>query len=373
MIDFQALVESILILEEDPGSEKDPLVDSVGQFLAKKTVDIQNLWKTKYKDFHLPREEDIKGIAYIAAKNVTRDTAKAAGYPYIESLFPILDIAGELKQSVFTNTKKPNEKLAVDLFNEWVNNVKSDPSPSPITYTSKFEVASWVDSVRAAFYKTKNQGVGDARLERLDQNLSIYGVIATLMELRKKDMTKKLPPNFAQINTTGFVDTVITKYAKVEGGSIPMRDEKINKIYDDATSSKLLNAAQAAYNYFKGEAQEKAGIQDPSSQKSVMNDQRLYELFIGRGEKTAPPVDWTKEIARIKKTPPAETETKPEPITYSLQNVFAASKGNNQPAKTLIGALTALADYIRTQKEFDLTGALNKTADVASALTLGVV
>jgi hypothetical protein len=365
MIDFESLVESILMLEADPTSTEETIAKSVEQFLANQTTAIQDLWKTKYKDFYQPQSQDITGIAYLAAKNVTRDTAKAAAYPYIESLFPLLDIAGELKEEVYSKAKATAEqqKQAQTLFSKWVGRIKSDKSPTPITFTPSGKTAPWVQSVRAAYYKSKNEGVGEARLERLDQSFSIYTTIATLMEIRKKDMAKKLPANFMQTNTAGFVDTVITKYAKIEGGSIPMRDEKINKIYDDATAAKLLNAAQAAYNYFKFEVQERAGIQDPSQQNAVMNNQSLYELFLGKGKKQGPEINWAK-ILKL----PSQAESK----TYNLGTILAASKGNDESAKALINALTALADYIRQQKEFDLVGALNKTADVASALTLGV-
>lgn len=375
MIDFESLVESILMLNEEASNPEDAIDRSVETFLGNKAAVIQQLWSKKYKDFYQPQAQDITGIAYMAAKNVTRDTAKAASYPNIESLFPLLDIAGELKEVVYKKTKITAEQQAQaeKLFTNWVKAVEGDKSPSPLTFTPTGNTSPWVMTVRAAYYKTKMSNTGEARLERMDQSFSIYTTIATLMEMRKKDMTKRLGDKFGKfekLDTAGYVDTVITKYAKVEGGSIPVRDEKINKIYDDATSSKLFNAAQAAYNYFKTEVQEKAGIQDPSQKKSIINNPSIYEFFLGKGKKEGPTINWEK-LLKLSPAPGAK-EKPPEPKTYNLGTLLAASKGNDESAKALINALTALADYIRQQKEFDLVGALNKTADVASALSLGL-
>jgi hypothetical protein len=87
-----------------------------------------------------------------------------------------------------------------------------------------------------------------------------------------------------------FINDILLNVSSVISGKIPMRDEKISKIYDDQTSQLLLRIAINSYNLFKQQASNI--IENTITRESTIKNNKYFIEFMGTKSKNAVAVNW---------------------------------------------------------------------------------
>lgn len=408
MIDFVNIVD--LVLEQDASistTESDEVNKSgVDAFLQNYYKPLQTMWSQLYKDYPFVTPEEFSLVAYKSMESSKRNVKGSSGYPKFKSIFPLLDLFGLLAKDF---QKGGNPKNADATYKKFLSNLdKYKNSPIPLDYVP---ILPWAMTVKQDYFSQDKGEIGALRLDTLNPNLSLYYVIQNLLAKRKQSVVKKMPDQEKNFFGEKFVDDILLRIPQIISGQLPVRDQKISKIYDEGASRALMSVAIAAYKLYKEQLDTYVGQQDPSNAESLAVNEQVYAQFLGvKDNAGAKPIIWKQFIKESTTNPfeflcleilnemnvqvpasnamfsfsgdstaePTVEETvkpfqnKPgEEFVYNFGNLKKAADDNLPTAKALLEALSNLANYIKSKAEFDVLGTLNKITNVAQGAMLG--
>ena len=352
MIDFWALVESILIKIE----EADTLTDTASatsassgdekqqndlvSFVLSKHADISALWAEKYPGFAVLKPDELKQLAYNAYQSGSRTTADFERYKNFKSIYPLLDLAILLFNEVYKQgAVKDKLKAAESIYNDWKNRVKAQKSPAiPLQYNA---ISPWPGTVLRKYFSSKEEaGLGAGRIESMNQKLGIYYTIHQLCNIVKTNKQKLglIPDTWNALRPEKFVDEYLINYRQLMTGGKAVTDKVLDEVYTNI-KSQVFNVSKASFAFWRSEVELHLGGQQLNNAKSLLNDQGLYELFISKNSEEAKPFPWAdvKEKYKIPTPPSADVKIAGEE-TPATEEPPAPSAGPTPTPETAPGA-----------------------------------
>jgi len=302
MIDFETIVRSVLLIENtttvpptstvsttmpppSATSSTDTDKDSFNAFLTQQRYkELQNIWTTKYKDYPFISLEETKMIAYVAMENSKRKTKDPGAFPKIKNIFPLLDLFAGLGKNF---QKGGNAAAAPVYFDTFIKRIKEDKSNIPLDYNP---LEPWTHTVKGEYYSDTKNDIGKLRIETLNPNATFYYTIYNLLAIRKNGLNKKLPDQDKNITTESFIDTILLNIANIINGTVPVRDEKIKKVYDEGACRALMSVASAAYQLYKQQIETIVGSLEDQTNKTeaqaLFKDNAKFIQFMGKNDKS---------------------------------------------------------------------------------------
>lgn len=446
-MDFESIVEKMLF-ELGPGTPtmnnatSDDVVDDkkdnkaedeaekqgLAAFIKKQYQKIADAWanpnKSWNKTYPLLSVDKIEPFCWNVIYGVKLSTTNVKAFDDIANIFPLLDLAAQLYDNNFKQTGNKDPQAAEATLKSFLDNLNKQRLTRPFDYTPSH---AWAKKLKEAAFATSKNELGKARVANLPKDLTIYGTLHELMEIRKKSIFPKLSTFAKNFNGEGILKSIMLKPWEIVSGKYTINDDKIKSLYDGATVQELVNLSLAAYNLYVQQAQSALG----EEAATALKDSSMYTKFMG-ADANAVPMIWKKPnvepeaqqndsfdqsfellykqmlsevtdpaiISRVKanvgrsaaarKTSkfgslkPTEKETPEESkqpqafetnkegeYLYSLDSIKKASAApfKHPEAIELLKHFESLANYIKTKENRDILGGLTQ---LAKGLSLGV-
>ena len=394
MIKFEELVESFL-LEQD--ADEDTKKGMAGFLTPEVYSTLKAAYETKYANkelFPFPTSlGDLNNIAQTVVTSFPRSIKDPKRYQNLIAVYPLLDLFAQLYQ-VYKKGGSGNPTDAKAITENFIKQLK-DPNVSdiPMEFPTK---TVWAKDVKKEHYSSSRQDLGKARLDIINQNLSIYSVVLYLLAIRKQALKPKIPVDKIP-PADNFVKDIFFNPQVYLSGKKPMPDKKIKALYNDITVEDLLKISNAAHELFMQQAANNLGIDPKTSKPNLKDEQKAYAEFLGTGVlAAAKPMNWMSH----KKTEKTETptsvnkpigdsfdqsfelikhdllneETAPEVKAQILANVgrsqaARASSNYGSRIKTIKGEQTNLKPFEKQEGQFvyDLNGIKNYQNEIPQA------
>lgn len=312
MIDFEKLVDTFLLKEEedetvvssDPGLNKNQSI-SLQNFLKDNTTygQIRDKFNEKYNQtntFPIISQEELKQLGSIVADKSLRSTKGSQFFPKLEITYPLLDLLAELAK-VFKRggevaaADKPEE--ASNVLNAFYANLKNNSSNIPLDYQP---INPWAQTVKQDYYSKQRGSTGQIRLSELPRDLSIYGTIKHLLNLRQQAIAFKYPKEKIPDPKQFIADIFLKPNFYIGGEEAVPSDKTMRELYDDTTSDMLVGVSTAAYELFKQQALSNVGIDQNTKKPKLKNEEQAYAVYIGATSDKALPIKWENFIQESK-------------------------------------------------------------------------
>ena len=439
MIDFESIVENLL-LEADPaqapsvGTPAEPATDAANEendksdnkdedvenqnlanFVKNHYLDIQQAWanpnKLWNKTYPLRPIDKIDQLCWDVIYGVKLSTTNVKAFDDIANIFPLLDLTAQLYDNNFKKTGNKQQSAAEATLKGFLDNLNKQRLTRPFDYTPSH---AWAKKLKEAAFTTSKNELGKARVANLPKDLTIYGTLHELMEIRKKSIFPKLSTFAKTFNGEGILKSIMLKPWEIVSGKYTINDDKIKSLYDGATVQELVNLSLAAYNLYVQQAESALG----EEAVTALKDSSMYTKFIG-ADANAVPIIWKKPSVEQEaqqndsfdqsfellykqmlseynpnalpqayrnipigneKTDKEQNDKAKEPVQpqafqtgkdgeylYSLDSIKKASAApfKNPEALELLKHFESLANYIKTKENRDILGGLTQMAQSA--------
>lgn len=305
MIKFEELVESFL-LEQD--ADEDTKKGMAGFLTPEVYSALRAAYEAKYANkelFPFPASlGDLNNIAQTVVASFPRSVKDPKRYQNLIATYPLLDLFAQLYQ---VYKKGGSGKLAdATAITENFKKQLKDPNVSDIPMEFP-TITVWAKDVKKEHYSFSRQDLGKARLDTINQNLSIYSIVLYLLAIRKQALKPKIPVDKIP-PADNFVKDIFFNPQVYLSGKKPLPDQKIKALYNEVTVEDLLKISNAAHELFMQQAANNLGIDPKTSKPNLKDEQRAYAEFLGSGALVpAKPMNWMTH----KKT----EETSPQNLT----------------------------------------------------------
>jgi hypothetical protein len=308
MVNFEKIVETLLIegesddttISSDVGLSKNQAL-SLQNFL--KDVSIYQQLQGKFNEhynqtntFPMISQEELKQLGSIVADKSLRSTKGSQFFPKLEITYPLIDLLAELAK-VFKRggevaaADKPEEAIIV--INAFYNNLKNTPSKIPLDYQP---INAWAQTVKQDYYSKQRGSLGQIRLSELPKELSIYGTIKHLLNLREQAVAFKYPKEKIPNPKQFIADIFLKPNFYIRGEKAVPSDKTLREFYDDVTSDMLVGVSTAAYELFKQQALSHVGMDENTKTPKLKNEEQLYAIYIGATSDKASVVKWKEFV-----------------------------------------------------------------------------
>ena len=434
MIDFEKLVGSVLMTEQQPAAyQSSPTVitptptgneekiksdntteqakaENAQKFLLdpKKYDEIKSVSDQRYEKIYkayykFPEKQEFDNIIRVACFNAIRGTKDSSKYPTIRSVFPVLDLVGLITQVYKTEQKATISEASMRIYGDFINKLKTSVG-APMEYQPD---STWGKDVKADHYEDQQKiNIGSIVLDSPDlQTQNLYFVIMKLLEIRRKgksgtvDLTK-IPP------TKNFIDKILLSPNSYIRGKLPTPGDDIKALYNDVSPQLILDVARKVYELFIQQVESNLGSKE--ALKSPIEEEQAYKLFLNNqivwdkyktlqndsfehsyqslSKQMLNELDYTNPDRVLgnhnQNTKPEEQSDNVEPeskvfdtsknkFPYTLKNLIA-HKTEVPQAGNLYNSLEKLANYIREGAKRDIHGMLSGATQLAKGLSLGV-
>jgi len=386
-----------------PSDKNDEEIDpeelkKVNTFYRENLNNLKSVWDPKYTvKYNSPLPGDIEDLFTKVHYSVIRKVKDSSQYD-MKHIYPLMDLIANLDEA------KGNIADMKNWLNKFEENLKKSPG-APLDYTA---IHPWIKTIRDDYFqKQAKENVGAMTLENPDlAQKAIMPVIMSLLAVRKKVRSHVV--DFTQTpSSVPFVEDIIYNPQKYAGGGIQIPND-LQSLYDDVSAKSLMFIGKFAKDYFDSEVQRlDIELQDENSTyKTFLNNAKLKtetvlvntdeslisfeDFFVKEGQRFGPEntgqtyKDGPKGVSVVPSK--ASNEKKPEktkeiktfdweyftnsdnPINpeleqlqggYTVANLKKQADNDNGHAEALYDKLTEFANYIRTQPQRDLAGAMN--------------
>ena len=321
MIKFEELVNHF-IAEADANDDKEAK-EGISGFLNSNNVynNLKKAYEDKYTNktlFPFPgTANDLVSLAEIVATSYSRSVKDPTRYQNLLAVYPILDLLAQLYQ-IYKKGGSKSGDAANSITNAFVEQLK-DPNVSdiPMEFPAR---TPWVKDIKKEHYASSRQDLGKARLDLINQNLSIYSTILYLLSIRRESFKLKIP--VAKLPPAdNFIRDIFFNPQVYLSGKKPMPDEKIQALYNEITSELLLKISNASYQLFLQQAGNNLGIDSKTSKPNFKDEPRAYAEFLGTGALTAAKeMNW--QAHKKMETASTSSEGAASPIMSSFDQSF---------------------------------------------------
>ena len=305
MIDFESIVEDLLIEQNgSPTTTDNAVVDNkkdnkaedeeekqgLAAFIKKQYQLIADAWakpnKSWNKTYPLLSVDKIEPFCWNVIYGVKLSTTNVKAFDDIANIFPLLDLAAQLYDNNFKQTGNKEPQAAEATLKSFLDNLNKQRLTRPFDYTPSH---AWAKKLKEAAFATSKNELGKARVANLPKDLTIYGTLHELMEIRKKSIFPKLSTFAKNFNGEGILKSIMIKPWEIVSGKYTINDDKIKSLYDGATVQELVNLSLAAYNLYVQQAQSALG----EEAATALKDSSMYTKFMG-ADANAVPMIWKK-------------------------------------------------------------------------------
>lgn len=308
-MDFESIVEKMLF-ELGPGTPtmnnatSDDVVDDkkdnkaedeaekqgLAAFIKKQYQKIADAWanpnKSWNKTYPLLSVDKIEPFCWNVIYGVKLSTTNVKAFDDIANIFPLLDLAAQLYDNNFKQTGNKDPQAAEATLKSFLDNLNKQRLTRPFDYTPSH---AWAKKLKEAAFATSKNELGKARVANLPKDLTIYGTLHELMEIRKKSIFPKLSTFAKNFNGEGILKSIMLKPWEIVSGKYTINDDKIKSLYDGATVQELVNLSLATYNLYVQQAQSALG----EEAVTALKDSSMYTKFVG-ADANAVPMIWKK-------------------------------------------------------------------------------
>jgi len=341
MINFEHLVSSFLIeLDTTTSSasgsnDSEADIDPLNAYLTSKYGEIQSAYKSKYPSNQLISQSELKNLTYNASNNSLRNVKGSQAFPTLIDNYPIIDLIAELSiyykrtAKLDANQQKTQSDKVVKGFIDKLKNPKTPGVPINFPATT-----AWAQLVRNSYLGNDKTQVGTMRLDDIPQAYSIMETIKALLTIRAKKnkslvkRVKETTINYAVAEMNDRIKEIFTNPQYfIRGQKTPPTDEKMKQLYDDTTSTKLVDISLASFALFNNELTNYVG------EVEEVEKIKRYQTFIGTETPQAQEIEWNAKTQTTAQSADNNIPTQspnhgaPQPLTssfdYQLLSIYS--------------------------------------------------